>query len=146
MQKTFTRAQRRIMRACAKTVAPIMARTFTDKDPTTGKARTVDDPRAMAALERATRRMLTEGGDVQVVEVARETAAALNNGDMACVPPFARHFVAVALDVDGRATYTMRHVFIPYHLDRMAARREVERLMRADLAPHLARHGWEGCA
>lgn len=146
MQHTFTRDARRKMRALAKTAAPIMARTFTDNDPTDDNAAIITDPRAVAALERATRLMLAEGGKVQIIEIKRETAAVFPGIDLADVPIDARHFLAVGLDVDMRAAFTVKHIAVDDRVDRMAARREVERLMKIALLPHLIRSGWEGCA
>ena len=62
------------------------------------------------------------------------------------MPTEARHFLAVGLDVDLRAAFTVKHMAVDDQLGRMAARRVVERLMWMELAPHLIRSGWEGCA
>ncbi len=56
MQQNFTRAARRKLRAQSKAAAPLLARTFFDRDPTTGKATLVTDPRAVHVLERVCRR------------------------------------------------------------------------------------------
>jgi hypothetical protein len=145
MSVIYTRAARRKMRAMSKATAPILARTFTDRDPATGNAKFVTDPRAIAALERACGLMMAEGGAVQVLEVARDTAAAFPSTDLSCIPSEARHFLAVGLDPDARAAFVIRSVMVADCLTRTSARREVEAVMRQAIAPLLSRSGWEGC-
>jgi hypothetical protein len=145
MSVIYTRAARRKMRAMSKTVGVFLAHTFTDRDPATGKAEFVTDPRAVAALERACVMMLTEGGAVQVLEVARATAEAFPSTDLSGIPPEARHFLAVGLDPDARAAFVIRSVMVADCLTRTSARREVEAVMRQAIAPLLSRSGWEGC-
>lgn len=144
MQSTKNRAQRRRLRAVAKTAAPsILAGAFQDKDPGDPTAKAVTHPAAQAFLERAVRLVLTEAGEPQVLELPPGVAAHLCTRATATPLPEARHFMAVGFDRDGRAAYTTRLIAVGPGLDRVAARRLIEGMMLADLAPHLARSGWE---
>lgn len=142
MRTPQNRAARRQMRACVRTAAAVLARCCIDRNPRTGRHVTVSAPRAVQALERAFALLLTEGGKPQVLRLTDEAAAAFPAHDPAIIPPGARPFIAVGLDVDGRATFTLRHIVVGNAADATTERRAAEALMRAELAPSLARSGW----
>lgn len=142
MQNRFTRTERRKMRACAKTVAPLLARSCLDSDPRTGRKTAVDHPRAVAVLERAFNRLMTEAGEIQIIALTEETAGTFPAYDPGRIPPGAKPWLAVGLDLDGRGTFTVRHVLAPFAPDATTERRAAELALKAELAPHLARSGW----
>jgi hypothetical protein len=149
MQNRFNRTERRKMRACAKTFAPLLARTCLDVNTRTGRKLLVADPRAVAVLERAFNRLMTEAGQIQIIALSEETARTFPAYDPGRIPPGAKPWLAVGLDVDGRGTFTLRHVLAPFATDTTTERRAAEMALKSELAPQLARSGWpkvEGCA
>jgi hypothetical protein len=142
MTNPFNRTQRRKLRACAKTYAPLLAQTCLNFDTHTGRTTVVEDPLAVAVLERAFNRLLIEGGQIQTLALTEEVARTFPAYDPGRILPGAKPWLAVGLDIDGRGTFTLRHILVPFARDPMIERRVVERTLEAELAPHLARSGW----
>jgi len=143
MKPPFTRAERRMMRACAKTAAPILARGCIDHNAKSGDRTPITDPLAIEALQRAFHRLLIEGGSIQVMALSDKTASAFPTHDLTVTPAHAKAWLAVGLDVDGRGTFALRHISTPFAGDPTKERRAVEAVMQWALTPHLARSGFE---
>ena len=127
------------MRAQAQRTAEILARHCVEYRG--GGRCPVAHPAAVAALQRAFARLLTEGGEVVVLRIADATARAFPGCTAQGAPPEARAWLAVGFDAMGHGTYCVRHVLTPEWLDPMNARRLVEARMRQEIAPELARPG-----
>lgn len=141
--QAFTRDERRQMRAHAKTLAPLFARTCANRDPRTGKTELVSHPQAVAALERIFRLVLIEGGAVQIMRLSEATAAAFPAFDPATIPAGSKAWLAAGLeDVDGRGTFSIRHISSHGSPHALTDRRIAEAAMLAELSPSLSRSGW----
>lgn len=106
----MTRHERRRMKARAAKTAALFTRVCTDYAPD-GQLTTVDHPKTIAALQRAFHRLLQNGGEPQVMRLTRAEADAFprRGADLKGADPY----LAVGLDLDGRGTYSLRHIYTP---------------------------------
>jgi hypothetical protein len=99
--------------------------------------------RAVRVLARAFGEMLRTG-EPAVVQLSPAEALAFPGADPEGAQQ-AQSWLAVGIDVEGRGSYCLRHLHCGRSgLDRMTARRAVERLMLRELAEICGRAGLEG--
>ena len=134
----YNRHYRRIIRAKSKDTAALMAARCTHRNDRTGQTEAVKSPLAVAVLARAFRQLIVAGGDLQMIRLTEAEAAAFPGCDVPGVhPPETKPFLAVAFDLDGRATYSIRRAFVVGATDPINERRTAEAAMFAVLRPVL---------
>ncbi len=125
-------------RAAAKRWAPVLARSFVAARIGQGNAEGIDAPLAIAALTRACARMLLSGEPAVMQLSRREGLAFPGNPPPPVGEPSA--WLAVGIDVEGRAAYCTRWIWG----DAIRFRPEVEAYMLRELAEICARPGLAG--
>jgi len=108
----MNRRERRKSRATAKAVAAVFARHCADYD-AEGKLAKVRHPRAVALLERAFTVMLQNNCEPHVIQITQDDARAFPSGNKSKVPDNCSSWLGVALDVESRGTYSLRHCMVP---------------------------------
>lgn len=134
----MNRKQRRMLQAEADRVAPLLAATCLDYS-TTGAKVPVCDDRAVQTLRRAFAAMLRGGAEPVVMSITEDVAGAFPTREAAaCVAAAlnARPYLAVGLDVTGRATYVMRRLVMP-GLDHAQEADLAEVMMLSELAAQM---------
>ena len=144
----MNRQQRRRLGAQHKVTAATLARCCFDYD-ASGRRIAVEQPRAVALLEKAFSVMLQNNLEPHVIQISQADARTFPRGDACDAPSDCPSWLGVAVDVAGCGTYSLRHCRVPgapAGLEKQIAIEETkmhlaEHTRRAGFPEHYAREG-----